>query len=159
MQARKKIIGVDPGYGRLGVAVIEKNSDNFDVIFSSCVETNKDQGFDQRLYFVCKKLEYIVETEKPDVLVVENLFVNKNQKTISGVYQTRGAIIYIAKKAGIPVVEISPQQVKISVTGYGKSEKSAVERMVRTILKLSKTKKYLDDEIDALAIAYSGFFY
>lgn len=103
--------------------------------------------------------EKIIVKHKPQYLSMESLFVNKNQKTISGVYQVRGAVLYIAKELGLSVIEVSPQQVKIAITGYGKSEKSAVEKMIRTVLALPKDKKYIDDEIDALAVAYSGFFY
>lgn len=159
MQTKNKIIGIDPGYGRLGVSVLEKKGNDFSVCFSKCIETDKDIDFEDRLFFICHELKKVLKKHKPQYLSMESLFVNKNQKTISGVYQVRGAVLYIAKESGISVVEVSPQQVKIAITGYGKSEKSAVEKMIRNILKLPKNKKYIDDEIDALAVAYSGFFY
>ena len=159
MQTKEKIIGIDPGYGRLGVAILEKKDNVFSVVYSDCIETDKGMGFEDRLFFICQEMKKIIVKHKPQYLSMESLFVNKNQKTISGVYQVRGAVLYIAKELGLSVIEVSPQQVKIAITGYGKSEKSAVEKMIRTVLALPKDKKYIDDEIDALAVAYSGFFY
>ncbi len=146
-----RVIGIDPGYDRLGVAIIEMNEGRETVIYSCCIETDKHLSLPERHKQVGDKLQKILQTYNPEVLGIETLFFNKNVKTGIGVAEARGVILYVAQTAQCRVLELSPQQIKIAVTGYGKSDKPAVIEMVKR-LAMNIPKKALDDEYDAIAV-------
>ena len=152
-----KILGIDPGYERLGIAILEKDkkSKKEELLFSECFKTPAKLEFPERLLLLGKKIEEIIKKYKPNVLSIETLFFTTNQKTAMRVAETRGTIIYEAKKAGLQIFEISPLQVKIATTGYGKASKDQVMKMVKTLIQMDKTKKS-DDELDAIAIALTA---
>lgn len=152
----KIILGIDPGYERLGVAIIE-NKDKPVLLFSECIRSEKKDDFSDRLFKIISELEKIILKYKPDLLSIENLFIVKNQKTAMAVAEVRGAIKYLAKKNKIKIVELAPSEIKFSITGYGQASKDGVYKMISRMLILPD-KKILDDEIDAMAIAISGSF-
>jgi crossover junction endodeoxyribonuclease RuvC len=96
--------------------------------------------------------DQIIKKYKPDILAVEKLFFTKNQKTAMQVAETRGMILFVGAMENLPIIEFTPLEIKIAITGYGKAEKRQVQEMVKSILKLSKLPKS-DDEIDAIATA------
>lgn len=146
-----KVLGVDPGYDRLGVAVIEKQEGKEVLLYSTCIETDKKAELDQRLLVLGNEFQKLLDEHSPDAVGVETLFFNKNVKTAIGVAQARGIILYLAKKAGCTVHNFGPQEIKIAVTGYGKSDKNAVIDMVKRLV-LNVPDKALDDEYDAIAV-------
>ena len=150
-----KVIGIDPGYDRLGVAIIEKQNGRETVLFSTCIETDKKQTLPERHKAAGDALQSILATYQPDLLGIETLFFNKNVKTAIGVAEARGVILYLAQAAGCRVVEVSPQQVKVAVTGYGKSDKEAVWTMVKR-LAAGVPETALDDEYDAIAVGITA---
>jgi crossover junction endodeoxyribonuclease RuvC len=143
-----KILGVDPGYGRVGIAVIE----NGVLLYSECFSTSSKNSFHLRLKEIGKKINSIIKEYTPDVLAIESLFITKNQKTAMKVAEARGVISYEACLVDIPIHEYSPPQIKVAVTGHGGSDKSQVIKMIPLLLKI-KAKKALDDEYDAIAVA------
>jgi len=145
-----RILAIDPGYDRLGVAVLEKKTSET-LLFSDCIETTKKSDFDDRLLIICKGIQDIIHNYKPQYLAMENLFFNTNQKTASRVAEVRGALIYIAKNNSMKTYEYTPLQVKMAVTGYGRSDKTQVTEMVKRLVKIEK-KHILDDEFDAIAV-------
>jgi crossover junction endodeoxyribonuclease RuvC len=147
-----RVIAIDPGYDRLGVAVMEYQQGSEVLLYSSCIESSRTDALPDRLHTIGDGFLRIVETYEPDTLGVETLFFNKNVKTGIGVAEARGALLYIAKSAGCQVYEFSPQQVKSAVTGYGKSDKRAVIEMVCRLIPQAPNKA-LDDEYDAIAVA------
>lgn len=146
-----RVISVDPGYDRLGVAVMELIDGTEEVIYSTCVESSKNLPLDERLKIVGNAFSELVAKYSPDTLAIETLFFNKNQKTAIGVAQARGIIIYLAKINNCQVYEFGPQEIKVAVTGYGNSDKSAVIDMVTRLVPSAPTK-VLDDEYDAIAV-------
>lgn len=146
MQA-KRILAVDPGYERLGIAVIENNT----LLFSDCFQTNKELSHAKRLKELGVKFEEVIEKYAPDTFALETLFFSNNQKTALLVSETRGMLLYLAEKNNLHIREFSPAEVKIGVTGYGKSTKQQVMSMVPKILSIKK-KITLDDEFDAIAV-------
>lgn len=152
----KIILGIDPGYERLGVAII-KNTDKPNLIFSDCLRSNKKDEFSDRLFSIAEGLEKIIKKFAPDLISIENLFIVKNQKTAMAVSEVRGVIKYLARKNNIEIVEMTPPEIKLSITGYGHASKEAIYKMVSKIFILPD-KKILDDEIDAIAIAVAGGF-
>jgi crossover junction endodeoxyribonuclease RuvC len=147
-----RIIGIDPGYDRFGIAVIERVNGKETVLHSSCVTTDKKAPFPDRLRIVGDGLALAIIAHSPKALALEQLFFNKNVKTALGVAEARGVALYVARTHNLPVFEYSPQAVKIATTGYGKSEKKQVEEMLHRLV-LNVPKKALDDEYDAIAVA------
>lgn len=148
-----KILGIDPGYGRLGLAVIEKPAKGKEIVlYSSCLETFGKDSIYQRFKEIGLEIVKILEEYKPDEVALETLFIAKNQKTGMRVAEVRGIIIYEAVKRDIPVFEYSPLQIKSSITGDGTSDKTRMIKMIGLLVKLPK-KIELDDEYDAIAVA------
>ena len=113
------ILAIDPGYERLGIAVMEKS----EVLFSECFRTSAKLSFEDRLFNICERIEFIINQYKPEGLVIENLFLGTNQKTVMRVAEVRGALIYVSKKNNLFVKELTPLQIKMAVTGNGRSTK------------------------------------
>lgn len=159
-----RILGVDPGFDRLGVAIVEKSPSGERLDFLSCITTSPRHPFVERVADAAHQFEKILEKEKPEHLAIETLFVTKNQKTAMLVAEMRGVIIYLATKHKLSVFEYSPPQIKSAITGYGKSGKDDVAFMVSKILKQDLPKDTLDDAVDAVAVAlthsanYKPFF-
>ncbi len=149
-----RILAIDPGYDRLGIAVLEGDASRPTLIWSDCVRPAKGTG-SERLAEVSRTITNAIKKYSPDALAIETLFFNKNIKTAVGVAEARGAILAAAGMLSIPVVEYSPQQIKSAVTGHGGADKPAVARMVPKLLSLSE-KKRLDDEIDAIALGITA---
>ena len=147
-----KIISIDPGYERLGIAVLEKTAKQKEtLIFSECFKTSAKLPHHQRLTLIGNKIKEIIKKYKPEVLATEKLFFSGNQKTAMLVAEARGVILYTGSSLGLSVFEYTPNEVKIATTGYGRSEKRQIIDMVRKLIVVnSKTKS--DDEFDAIAI-------
>lgn len=149
-----RVLAIDPGYDRLGVAVLEGNASRPTLLWSDCVIPEKGTAA-ERLSRVSRAVIEAVEKYAPDMLAIETLFFSINKKTAFGVAEARGAILAAAGSASLPVVEYSPQQVKSAVTGHGGADKAAVARMIPLLLSLPKRKR-LDDELDAIAIGITA---
>lgn len=149
-----RILAIDPGYDRLGIAVIEGNPSRPMLVMSDCVSPDKGTR-EKRLARVSGAVTDAIKEYAPAALAIETLFFSINKKTAIGVAESRGAILAAAGLASLPVIECSPQQVKLAVTGYGGSGKEAVADMVPRLLSLPK-KKRLDDELDAIAIGITA---
>lgn len=146
-----RVLALDPGYDRLGVAVIELEDGKEKLIFSACVETARDEGLPVRLFHIGERVESLIREYEPTAIGIETLFFNKNVKTAIGVAQARGIILFLAQKAGCTVHEFGPQEIKVAVTGYGKSDKRAVIDMVKRLVSGVPEKAH-DDEYDAIAV-------
>jgi crossover junction endodeoxyribonuclease RuvC len=150
-----KIIGIDPGFDRNGIAIIERGGKKDELVFSLLIQTDNKEVSSLRLASIAEQLEKILSDHKPDLLIIEQLFLSKNAKTVIGVAEARGVILAAAGKYNVPTKEIGPTQVKLAITGYGKAEKSAVAMMVSKLVTLPD-RKMIDDEMDAIAIALAG---
>jgi crossover junction endodeoxyribonuclease RuvC len=159
-----KILGIDPGYDRLGIAVIEKPAkDKEIVIYSSCFTTSVKDTIYERLKQVGQEIARVINEFQPDSLALETLFITKNQKTAMRVSEARGIIIYEALTHDIPVFEYAPMEIKMAITSNGKSDKGQMMKMLPMLVDIPKKKasrggkvgveKMLDDEYDAIAVA------
>ncbi len=147
------ILGIDPGYDRLGIAIIDKPNKGKEIlIYSSCLQTSTKDTIYMRLLQIGNEVSRVIKDFKPDVLAIENLFISKNQKTAMRVSEARGIIIYEALKMNLPVFEYSPMQIKSSVAGDGTADKERIFKMICLLIKLPN-KKTVDDEYDAIAVA------
>ena len=159
-----RILGIDPGFERLGIAVLEpiareeRNRKNYNhrVVFSECFKTSAKLEFSERLNLIGEEVRTIIKKYKPEVLSIETLFLTTNHKTVMRVAEARGVVIYEASRAGLKIFEASPPQIKIATTGYGKSDKAQIIKMVKMLVKMDNSKTS-DDELDAIAIALTAF--
>jgi len=155
-----KILGIDPGFERLGIAVLEKSSKGKKevVLFSECFKTSAKLEFPERLKLIGEEIARIIKKYQPEILAIETLFLTTNQKTVMHVAEARGVIVYEGVKANMKIFEASPPQIKIATTGYGKATKEQIMKMVKLLVEIDKTKSS-DDELDAIAIALTAFAY
>lgn len=155
-----KVLAIDPGYERLGVAVLEKdfNQNKFaeKLIFSDCFKTSSKIEHTERLFLVGQEIETLILKYKPKYLATEKLFFSNNTKTAMMVAEARGIILYIAKKHGLKIVELHPADIKIAITGSGRADKKAIYFMAKKLIQIPETKM-LDDEIDAICIGLTFF--
>jgi crossover junction endodeoxyribonuclease RuvC len=152
-----KILGIDPGYDRLGLAIIEKTvaggAGKEVILYSDCLQTSAKDAISFRLLQIGQEVGRIIEEYRPDCLAIETLFITRNQKTAMRVAEARGIIMYEAFKRDLPVHEYSPMNIKSSITSDGKSDKTRMIKMIHMLVKLPPKKKMLDDEYDAIAVA------
>lgn len=150
-----RVLAFDPGFERLGVAVVEKVSGKELLLFSDCVRTSASLPFFERLKILGGAAEEHIQTYKPDAIALEDIYFAKNAKTAMKVAEVRGMLSYIAASHNLCLYEYTPLQVKVAITGYGQSDKRAVAMMVSKLVTIPEklgAKKKLDDEIDAIAI-------
>ena len=148
-----RILGIDPGFDRLGVCILDKDGSKETLIYSSCVITSKKDTFEKRLEEIGKSLEKILKEYKPQELAIEKLFFTKNQTTAINVAEVRGVCIYLSQTHKLSIYEYSPPEIKLAVAGHGKANKNDIAHMVPKILKNQIKQTLLDDEMDDIAIA------
>lgn len=148
------ILAVDPGYDRCGVAVIQTGA-TATVEHSWCIQTSKKDTQPVRLAAIFQELDAAITRYKPDAIALETLFFSVNKKTVIGVAEARGIIVTLAGLHHLPLIELSPQEVKIAMTGSGNADKISVQKMVALTLKVDIAKK-LDDEVDAIALGMAA---
>ena len=152
-----RIIAIDPGYEKVGVAVLEKkDGKREEVLYSDCLRTSPKMRHSDRVSSIGGEIKKIIDIYKPEKMAIESLFFSTNQKTVMLVSEARGAIIYEGSKNGLEIEEFTPLQVKIAVTGYGRSEKKQVISMVEKLVSINKKIKH-DDEYDAIAVGLTCF--
>lgn len=160
-----RILGIDPGFERLGIAILEKNKDDKKetVLFSECFKTSAKLEFSERLVLIGDEVKKIIKKYKPEILSIETLFLTTNQKTVMHVAEARGVVVYEAACAGLKIFEASPPQIKIATTGYGRANKEQIIKMVKILVEIDNSKTHAkagqesDDELDAIAIALTAF--
>lgn len=152
-----RILAVDPGYDRIGVAVMEHGDDSGKekLLYSTCITTNKTATLPSRLQFLGSEFQKLLNEYTPTHIALETLFFNKNQTTGIAVAQARGILVYLGKESNCTVCEYGPQEIKVAVTGYGNSDKKAVTEMVKRLVP-DAPKKGLDDEYDAIAVGITA---
>lgn len=149
------ILGIDPGYDRMGWGIIDRATNTTTYVACGILQTQKTDTYLSRLLTICSDLHALLEQFHPDIIVIESLFFATNKKTAIDVAQARGAILLTCAKSGVQVQEYTPLQIKSRVTGDGRADKKAVEKMVR--LQLSGVpERLLDDTLDALACALAS---
>lgn len=146
------ILGIDPGIATVGFGVIEASGPKSRFVNCGIISTPAGERTEKRLFDIFENMAQLIEKYHPDVMAIEELFFNSNQKTAVNVCQARGVILTAAEKYAVPIREYTPLQVKVAVAGYGRAEKRQIMEMTRLILKLPSVPKP-DDAADALALA------
>jgi len=147
-----RVLGIDPGYDRLGLALMERIAGKDKLLYSACILTDKTLPFETRLEIIGRAVTALLREYTPDAVALERLFMSQNRSTAMRVAEVRGAMLYLAELHACTVFEYTPQEVKVATTGYGKSDKEQVTRMVRRLVPEAPADA-LDDEYDAIAIA------
>ena len=147
-----RILGIDPGYGTTGFALIEGERGNFRLVRCGAITTPPNTDFSARLEMIYEDMRQLLAVCQPDCVAIEELFFGQNVTTGIGVAQSRGVILLAIRQAGLQVHPYKPMQVKQSVVGYGNATKHQVQDMTRRILRLERLPKP-DDAADAIAIA------
>lgn len=147
-----RIIGIDPGTGIMGFGVIDVVKDKMTLVDAGVITTPAHTPHGERLEDIFDSLTDIIAQTKPDQMSIERLFFSQNITTAMTVAEARGVALLVGQKAKLPVAEYTPQQIKQTLTGYGKADKKQVQEMVRLQLGLSEVPKP-DDCADALAAA------
>ena len=149
-----KILGIDPGSARVGYGLINKKGHNLKFLKAGLLKISaKDKN--QRLLDLEKSFSQLIKKEKPDLVAIEKLYFVKNLKTALEVGQSRGVLVLIIVKNKLPLIEISPSEAKLIVSGDGHASKKAVAKMVGYCLKIN-TAGQIDDATDALALAIAA---
>ncbi len=147
------ILGVDPGYGILGYGLVMKKGNTVEYVHHGFIETPKNWPLPERLLKLSEEFKKILKEFKPDESAVEKIYFVKNVTNALEVGYARGIVLLELARTGIPVYEYTPQEVKLSVVGYGRARKRQVQEMIKRLLNLDEIPRP-DDSADALAIAW-----
>jgi crossover junction endodeoxyribonuclease RuvC len=148
----KRVIGVDPGVARLGLAVVEGDGRGADLIWAGSVDTPAGSQESERLRRLCEAVREAIAAHRPASMAVERLAWNKNHVSALAVARATGAIMVVAAEAGLPVAEYGPNEVKIAVTGMGNADKGQVRRALAKVHGLKEVPTQAD-AADAVAVA------
>jgi crossover junction endodeoxyribonuclease RuvC len=146
-----RILAFDPGYERLGVAVLEKENGKEKLLYSGCARTSAGDTFAKRLSVLGLEVEALMASWSPTCIALESLYFENNAKTAMNVSAVRGMLLYLAARNHLPAHEYTPLQVKVAVTGHGHASKTAIALMVPKLVDIPPGKR-LDDEMDAIAV-------
>lgn len=173
----QRIIGLDPGYGRLGFGIIDVIGHEVKAVAYGVITTpatpppsgngstsrqtgstgtsTPTAGMAIRLLEIYKDVKSLIEKHKPDAMSIEEIFFVQSTTTALKVAEVRGVLLLLGAEFGLKIIEVKPMEVKMALTGYGKADKRQMQEMVKTIFKLDKIPKP-DDAADALAIAFAA---
>lgn len=146
-----KVIAIDPGYDRCGVAVLERENGKEVLVHSECIETTRSDDLSERLAAVRNRLDAVITEFAPQSLALETLYFSKNQKTAIAVAGARGVVLEVAAQHALTVSEYAPGTIKLAVTGSGSADKKQVMHMVPRLI-VCPARDMLDDEYDAIAV-------
>ncbi len=150
--AEMRIAGIDCGTERTGFGIIDSDGRSHKYVTAGVIRTKTADALSLRLKRIGDKLDKLLAEFAPDVVAVEEVFHSVNAKSALKLAHVRGVALLTAARAGVPVTEYSALAVKMSVVGYGRAEKSQVQLMVQSLLRISNEFPSFDAS-DALAVA------
>jgi crossover junction endodeoxyribonuclease RuvC len=148
----RRILGIDPGFGRVGYAVVAAQGSDLRLLVCDAIITPAALSYPQRLQRIYEQLGTLITEYQPAEAAIEELFFGRNVTTAIKVAQARGVTLLLLAQQGLPISGYTPSAVKLAVTGYGAAGKEQVGYMVRHLLHLPVVPKP-DDAVDAAAIA------
>lgn len=151
-----RILGIDPGLATVGIGMVEASGPHHLRATDWCAITTKsDVPLAERLKEIATDLRAMVVDFKPELAVVERLFFAVNAQSALEVAQARGVILAVLAEAGVPLLEPTPLELKMAITGDGQADKAQMQSMVALTLKLEEIPTPVD-AADALALAVFG---
>ena len=148
-------LGIDPGTAICGYGLVERSGSQLVAKNFGVITTVPKARMQDRLLKIHTELDALIKTFQPEVVGVEKLFFGRNATTAIPVAQARGIVLLCAAQNNLDVLELTPNEVKQSITGYGGADKAQVIYMVTKTLNLDEPPKP-DDAADALAIAIAA---
>lgn len=145
------ILAIDSGFERTGYAVISYQKSVVSYLTSGLIKTSAKKTLSTRLLEIHTSINQLIEVWRPTVVVVEQIFFFKNQKTVIPVAQAQGITLLLAAQHNLELEFLTPLQIKQIVTGYGHSDKESVKKMISLTLPKLDLQGMIDDEIDAIA--------
>ncbi len=150
-----RVLGIDPGFGRVGFGIIDVDGSTLTHVVHGCIDTDPNKDFVHRLEEIHLRLNKIIDDFSPDRAAVEELFFVKNVTTGINVGQARGVILLSLVQADLSIAELKPSEIKQAVTGYGNADKQQIQQMVKMMLNMNRLPTP-DDAADGLAVAIAG---
>ena len=147
-----RVLGVDPGLARTGVAIVEGTPGHLVLLHAACIETVPQTSEAARLAILFDLVVDACTSLRPEVAAVEELFFSTNRRTAMRVSEARGVVLCALARQGVAIAEYTPTQVKEAVCGYGAARKPQVARMVANLLGVTDIPGH-DDVADACAVA------
>lgn len=147
-----RVLGIDCGSALTGYGVIESDGAAHRMVAAGVIRTNTKWPFEKRLLEIAHGLRDLIAQHAPESAAVEEVFFSANARTALKLAHVRGVALLVAAEAGMQLAEYSPLEVKMSVVGYGRAEKSQVQTMVCSLLRLTQSIESFD-ACDALAVA------
>ena len=147
-----RIFGIDPGSERTGYGCVETDGSRHKIVTCGAITAPALASFPEKLLQIHARLTVLIAECRPDCVAIENLFHAVNVRSALKLGHARGVAMLAAIEAGVPVVEYTPAEIKRAVSGYGRAEKSQVQRMVKLLLGLTELPSP-HDAADALAVA------
>jgi crossover junction endodeoxyribonuclease RuvC len=149
--AGKRLLGIDPGSHHLGLGCLEKRGTQVELVYAEIINAPRKGSLYERIGIIAARLRILINELRPDEVAVEDIFCAKSPRSAFHLGVARGAAIGICLEKGLKIFEYAPTQVKAVVTGYGRSDKEQVKKMVQLILGQKISLAY--DATDALAVA------
>lgn len=151
--SNRLIMGVDPGLTRCGVGIVrELPNRKIEFVFVETLKASPELPLERRIAMIANGIEELIVSHRPAAIAIERVFAQANLRSVMGVAQISGVVLYLAEKHGVEVHMHTPSEVKAAVTGSGRAGKAQMGEAVRLLLKLEETPKPADSA-DALAIA------
>jgi crossover junction endodeoxyribonuclease RuvC len=147
-----RVLGIDCGSERTGYGVVDSDGQRHRLVAAGVIKTNPRWPFEKRLLEIASGLRELIREHRPELAAVEGVFHAVNVKSALKLAHVRGVALLVVGEAGLGLAEYSPLEVKMSVVGYGRAEKTQVQMMVRSLLGLAEVIQSLD-ACDALAVA------
>lgn len=150
-----RCLGFDPGFAITGYGVIDRIDNKSMWVDHGVVRTPEKMPHHERLLLLAKDVRQLLVTYKPTLVGVETLIFARNTTTALQVAEARGVLLLLIAETGLPLLELTPLQVKQALTSYGRADKSQMQYMVKQVLSLKEIPQP-DDAADALAVALAA---
>jgi len=146
-----KILGIDPGSRAAGYGIIEVDNSRLNFLCCGVIRVETKQSFPQRLLEIHQGITEVIDSHRPDLVAIEEVFMAKNANSALKLGHARGVLVLAAMQSKLPLAEYTPRQIKQAVAGYGNADKAQIQQMVKAILSLANSPSH--DAADALAVA------
>jgi crossover junction endodeoxyribonuclease RuvC len=144
-----RVLGIDPGSRRCGYGVVARDGGRLTVVESGVLAPGA-RPMAERLALLLEGLGEVIARTRPAEVSIEQIYAGISPRSALALGQARGVAMAVAARAGLPVFEYQPSEVKLAFTGSGRAGK---EQMMRTARALLGVSAELSDEADAVALA------
>lgn len=152
----RRILGIDPGLTRCGIAIVSgKVINKSSLVFTETIRTDASEELDKRIHTIGGRIREVIQIQEPTEIALERVFAQANLKSVMGVAQISGVVLYFAREFDLPIRFFTPTQVKAAVSGDGRASKEGVSKMTTRLLG-SEVEFDSVDSADAAAVALTA---